>query len=54
MIKLYAFPTPNAFKLSILLEELAVPYQVITVNIWQGDQLKPEFLAINPNNKIPP
>ncbi|MCX8506489.1 MAG: glutathione S-transferase N-terminal domain-containing protein [Alphaproteobacteria bacterium] len=53
MITLYAFPTPNAYKISILLEELAVPYQVETVNIWQGDQLKPEFLAINPNNKIP-
>ena len=53
MITFYAFPTPNAYKISILLEELAVPYQVETVNIWQGDQLKPEFLAINLNNKIP-
>lgn len=53
MITFYAFPTPNAYKVSILLEELAVPYRVETVNIWQGDQLKPEFLAVNPNNKIP-
>ncbi|WP_338870864.1 glutathione S-transferase family protein [Myxococcus stipitatus] len=53
MIDLYTFPTPNGRKVSIALEELGLPYTVKTVDITQGEQFKPEFLAINPNNKIP-
>ena len=53
MIDLYTWTTPNGRKVSILLEELGVPYNSISVNIGQDDQFKPEFLAIAPNNKIP-
>ncbi|QSQ11129.1 glutathione S-transferase N-terminal domain-containing protein [Myxococcus landrumensis] len=53
MIDLYTFATPNGRKVSIALEELGLPYTVKSVDITQGDQFKPEFLAINPNNKIP-
>ncbi len=53
MIDLYFWATPNAYKVSILLEELALPYQVIPVHIGKGEQFAPEFLAISPNNKIP-
>lgn len=53
MIDLYYAPTPNGWKISIMLEELGLPYQVIPVNIRAGDQFKPEFLAISPNNRIP-
>lgn len=53
MIHLYAWPTPNCRKVSILLEELGVPYEVHTVNIGEDDQFKPEFLNISPNNKVP-
>ncbi|MBJ6761545.1 glutathione S-transferase N-terminal domain-containing protein [Myxococcaceae bacterium JPH2] len=53
MIDLYTFPTPNGRKVSIALEELKLPYTAKVVNILRGDQFKPEFLAINPNNKIP-
>src|ERR1041385_7906464 len=52
-IDLYFWPTPNGLKISILLEELAAPYTVRFVNIGRGEQLKPEFLAISPNNRIP-
>ena len=52
-IDLYFWPTPNGFKLTILLEELGVPYNVHFINIGKGDQFKPEFLAISPNNKMP-
>ncbi|WP_013325008.1 glutathione S-transferase N-terminal domain-containing protein [Gloeothece verrucosa] len=52
-IDLYYWPTPNGQKISIMLEETELPYQAIPVNIGAGDQFKPEFLAINPNNKIP-
>src|SRR5436305_13993912 len=52
-IALYYWPTPNGWKISIMLEECALPYLVHPVNIGQGDQFKPEFLAISPNNKIP-
>lgn len=52
-IELYFTPTPNGFKVSIMLEELGVPYAVHKVDIGKGDQFKPEFLAISPNNKIP-
>ena len=53
MIDLHYAPTPNGWKISIMLEELGLPYKVIPVNIRGGDQFKPEFLAISPNNRIP-
>ena len=53
MIDLYFAPTPNGWKISIMLEELGIPYRVIPVNIRAGEQFKPEFLAISPNNRIP-
>ena len=52
-IDLYYWSTPNGFKISIMLEECRLPYRVIPVNIAKGDQFKPEFLAISPNNRIP-
>ena len=52
-IKLYYWPTPNGWKISIMLEECALPYTMIPVNIARGDQFKPEFLAISPNNRMP-
>ena len=53
MIQLYTWGTPNGRKISIMLEEVALPYQVIPIDISKGDQFKQAFLAINPNNKIP-
>src|SRR5215831_10315791 len=53
MIDLYTAPTPNGHKASITLEELGIPYEVRIVNLLTGDQRKPEFLAINPNGRIP-
>lgn len=53
MIDLYTWSTPNGRKASIMLEELGLPYATHPVNITKGEQLTPEFLAINPNNKIP-
>jgi GSH-dependent disulfide-bond oxidoreductase len=53
MIDLYHWPTPNGFKITIMLEECGLPYTVIPVNITKGDQFKPEFLAISPNNRMP-
>ncbi|WP_062228992.1 glutathione S-transferase family protein [Aureimonas frigidaquae] len=52
-IELHYWPTPNGWKISIMLEELGVPYTVNYVNIGAGDQFKPEFLAIAPNNRMP-
>jgi GSH-dependent disulfide-bond oxidoreductase len=52
-IDLYYWPTPNGWKITIMLEECRLPYTVIPVNIAQGDQFKPEFLAISPNNRMP-
>jgi GSH-dependent disulfide-bond oxidoreductase len=52
-IELYFWPTPNGYKISIMLEECGLPYQMIPVNIARGDQFKPEFLAISPNNRMP-
>lgn len=52
-IDLHFWTTPNGFKISIMLEELEVPYNLHMVNIGKGDQFKPEFLAISPNNRIP-
>jgi len=53
MIELYTAPTPNGHKASVTLEELGLEYNVHMVNILEGDQKKPEFLAINPNGRIP-
>ncbi|HEX6704623.1 MAG TPA: glutathione binding-like protein [Albitalea sp.] len=53
MIEVYSWATPNGHKLHIMLEECGLPYRVIPVDIGAGDQFKPEFLAISPNNKIP-
>jgi len=53
MIDVYSWATPNGHKVHILLEELALPYQVRPVDIGAGDQFKPEFLRISPNNKVP-
>ena len=53
MIDLYTWPTPNGRKIHIMLEETGLPYTVHPVNTRLGDQFKPEFLKINPNNKIP-
>lgn len=53
MITLYGGPTPNARKVAILLEELGQPWDYVFVDIVAGDQLKPDFLALNPNNKMP-
>jgi GSH-dependent disulfide-bond oxidoreductase len=52
-IELYYWPTPNGWKISIMLEECGLPYTMIPVNIAKGDQFKPEFLAISPNNRMP-
>ena len=53
MITLYAWPTPNAHKVSIMLAECALDFEVVTIDITAGDQFKPEFLAISPNNRMP-
>ncbi len=53
MIEVYTWPTPNGHKVHVMLEECGLPYRAIPVDIGQGDQFKPEFLAISPNNKIP-
>jgi GST-like protein len=52
-IELYYWPTPNGWKISIMLEECGLPYVMKPVNISTGDQFKPEFLAISPNNRMP-
>ncbi|WP_338467530.1 glutathione S-transferase N-terminal domain-containing protein [Novosphingobium sp. ZN18A2] len=53
MIELYTAPTPNGWKVSIMLEECGLPYRVHWVDIGKGEQFAPEFLAISPNNRIP-
>ena len=53
MIDLYYWPTPNGWKVSIMLEEAGIPYNVKYVNIGAGDQFKPDFLKISPNNRMP-
>lgn len=53
MIDLYTHATPNGHKISILLEELGLPYRVHLVDLLKNEQMSPAFLAINPNNKIP-
>jgi GSH-dependent disulfide-bond oxidoreductase len=52
-IELYYWPTPNGWKITIMLEELGAPYEVKYVNIGKGDQFAPDFLAIAPNNRMP-
>ena len=52
-IELHYWPTPNGWKISIMLEELGAPYEVKYVNIGKGEQFAPEFLAIAPNNRMP-
>ena len=53
MIDFYALTSPNVQKVYIMLEECGLPYREIFVDVWKGDQFQPEFLKINPNNKIP-
>ena len=53
MIELYSWKTSNGRKVSIMLEELGLPYNLHPIDIGKGDQFKPEFLAISPNNRIP-
>ena len=52
-IELWYWPTPNGFKISIMLEECRLPYTLVPVNISKGEQFKPEFLKIAPNNRMP-
>lgn len=53
MIDVYYWGTPNGHKITIALEEMGLPYQILPVNILENDQFQPDFLAISPNNKIP-
>jgi GST-like protein len=53
MIDVYSWPTPNGHKIHIMLEECALPYRAIAVDIGAGEQFRSEFLAISPNNKVP-
>lgn len=53
MIDLYFWTTPNGYKIAIMLEECGLAYRVLPVDIGKGDQFKPDFLAISPNNRIP-
>jgi GSH-dependent disulfide-bond oxidoreductase len=53
LIEVHTWPTPNGHKVHIMLEEIGLPYKVVPVNIRTGEQFAPEFLAINPNHRIP-
>src|ERR1700735_969025 len=53
MIDLYYWPTPNGHKITMFLEETALPYRIVPVNIGAGAQFTPDFLAIAPNNRMP-
>ncbi|MBV8525099.1 MAG: glutathione S-transferase N-terminal domain-containing protein [Acetobacteraceae bacterium] len=53
MIDFYYWPTPNGWKISIMLEECGLEYRMVPVNIGRGEQFRPEFLAISPNNRMP-
>ncbi len=53
MIDLYYWPTPNGWKISIALEEMALPYKVVEVNIGRGEQFEPAFERISPSNRMP-
>src|SRR6478609_3032311 len=52
-LQLYSLPTPNGVKASIMLEETGLPYEPHTINFGTNDQITPEFMSLNPNNKIP-
>ena len=52
-IEIHYWPTPNGHKITIACEEMGLPYELKAVNIGRGDQFKPEFLAISPNNRMP-
>jgi GST-like protein len=52
-VVVYFWPTPNGLKITVMLEECGLPYEAKPVNISKGEQFKPEFLAISPNNRIP-
>jgi GST-like protein len=52
-VELYYWPTPNGHKITIALEEMGLPYDIRPVNIGKGEQFRPEFLAISPNNRMP-
>lgn len=53
MIDVHYWPTPNGWKVTIFLEEAGLPYRIVPVNIGRGDQFKPEFLRLSPNNRMP-
>jgi GST-like protein len=53
MIDVHYWPTPNGKKVTILLEELGMPYRIVPAHIGRGDQFTPDFLAISPNNRMP-
>src|SRR4051794_15942258 len=53
MIEVFFAPTPNCWKVTVLLEELGVPYRTTPVDLGEGGQFEPEFLAISPNNRVP-
>lgn len=53
MIDLHYWPTPNGWKISIMLEECGLAYRLMPVNIGRGEQFHPDFLAISPNNRMP-
>jgi glutathione S-transferase len=52
-IEIHYWPTPNGHKVTIACEEMGLPYEIVPVNIGRGDQFKPDFLAISPNNRMP-
>jgi GST-like protein len=53
MIDFYFYPTPNTWKVSIMLEECGLPYRVLPIDITRDEQFTPEFLAVSPNNRVP-
>ncbi|HTU62123.1 MAG TPA: glutathione S-transferase N-terminal domain-containing protein, partial [Polyangiales bacterium] len=53
MIDLYYWTTPNGHKITMFLEETGLPYRIVPVHIGKGEQFRPEFLRVSPNNRIP-
>lgn len=53
MIDLYASTTPNVLKVTLMLEECGLEYRLVPVNVWKGEQFEPDFVALNPNSKVP-
>ena len=53
MYRLHYWPTPNGHKVTLFLEEMGLPYEIVPVNIRAGDQFRPDFLKIAPNNRMP-